>query len=81
MEHVLSFVVILFYRIQQKKNKRKSFRKSFATFRNAMGKINCSFVHTYHVILSDPEQSEGESKNPFSYKKDADPSTSLRKFL
>ena len=31
--------------------------------------INCSFVHTYRVILSDPEQSEGESKNPFSCKK------------
>ena len=31
--------------------------------------LDCSFVHTYRVILSDPEQSEGESKNPFSCKK------------
>ena len=38
--------------------------------------INCSLAHTHRVILSDPEDTEGESKNPFSYKKDADPSTS-----
>ena len=31
--------------------------------------VNCSLAHTQHVILSDPEDTEGESKNPFSCKK------------
>ena len=34
-----------------------------------MREINWSLAHTHRVILSDPEQSEGVSKNPFSCKK------------